>query len=121
MRTTISVRVPWHDSRWDGSVCRRPDQNCHCVDYDNILKNKNTEWELAVAGRHFEQLGMLPPCADESGGFLSPRPWRLSHNHPYQDIPQLADTHGHLRETDGQWSPTRHSHPVPVAEPRQRR
>jgi hypothetical protein len=50
-------------------------------------------------GQHFDGLRRLPPCADESGGFLSPGRWRLSHSHPYQDYPRLAGTHGHLRET----------------------
>ena len=36
LTTNISVRVPWHDSRWDGTVCSDPVANCHCIDYENI-------------------------------------------------------------------------------------
>lgn len=27
----ISIRVPWHDANWDGTVCRRPSSNAACL------------------------------------------------------------------------------------------
>lgn len=27
----LSVRVPWHDAGWDGTVCRSPRQNSSCL------------------------------------------------------------------------------------------
>ena len=99
MATNLSIRVPWHDTKWVGTVCRDPAANCHCIDYENILRAKRIDYELSVVGRHFDSLDRLPPCADESGGFLSPRPWTLSHDHPYRENPAVGETHGHLKRT----------------------
>ena len=97
MTTNLSIRVPWHDSQWDGTVCRDPAANCHCVDYKNIRKRKRVTHELPVRGKPFAEF--LPPCAKESGGFLSPVDWQMEHQHPYMRMAKVAETHGHLMET----------------------
>jgi ATP-dependent exoDNAse (exonuclease V) alpha subunit len=51
----------------------------------------------------FESPSDLPPCANESGGFLSPSEWTTSHSHPYRAW--LTETHGHLEETAWQVQP----------------
>ena len=30
----LTARVAWHDSRWNGSVCRQPSCNAFCVALD---------------------------------------------------------------------------------------
>ncbi|MXW79961.1 MAG: AAA family ATPase [Gemmatimonadetes bacterium] len=95
--TNLSIRVPWHDSQWNGTVCRDPAANCHCVDYKNILQRKSVSRELRVRGKPFASF--LPPCAKESGGFLSPEDWYVEHQHPYTGIERVAETHGHLKKT----------------------
>lgn len=98
----ISIRVPWHDSAWDGTVCQDPEANCHCVEYENIAKGKEVEVEIRYRGARFadfERLSDLPPCIKESGGFLSPVAWKTSYQHPYRNWPKLKETHGHLKET----------------------
>ena len=97
--THLSIRVPWHDAAWNGTVCGDPEGNCHCVDYENILNSKDTAWELTVQGQSWESLQAPPPCAKESGGFLSPREWTSTHTHPYVEIKQCEATHGHLETT----------------------
>ncbi len=97
MTTNLSIRVPWHDSQWNGTVCRDPAANCHCVDYKNILQQKRVSRELPVRGKPFAKF--LPPCAKESGGFLSPVDWQVEHQHPYTGIEKVAETHGHLKKT----------------------
>lgn len=102
----LSVRVPWHDAAWDGTVCRDPARNCHCIEYENIAQGKKVAIEVRQAGRSFADFASpseLPPCANESGGFLSPRPWTSSHVHPYRNW--LTETHGHLEETSWQVDP----------------
>lgn len=100
MPVDLSIRVPWHDTQWNGTVCRNPATNCHCTDYENILKKKQVAVELPLVGQHFEDLGKaVPPCADEAGGFLSSRPFTVSHTHPYKEITSVAATHAHLEET----------------------
>ena len=32
----ISVRVPWHDNGWNGSVCKDPRFNTACLKLKNI-------------------------------------------------------------------------------------
>ena len=97
MATNLSIRVPWHDSQWNGTVCLDPEANCHCVDYKNILLHKRISRELPVRGKPFARF--LPPCAKESGGFLSPVDWQIEHQHPYAGIDRVAETHGHLKKT----------------------
>ena len=100
--TNISVRVPWHDAQWNGTVCHDPAANCFCVEYQNIAKYKNVAYEVSVKDKHFFELdpvNALPACADESGGFLSPQPWTISHEHPYRHNPKVTETHGHLKRT----------------------
>lgn len=99
--THLSVRVPWHDSVWNGTICNDPAANCHCVDYDNILQGRNTLYELTVKGQQWDspEVTELPPCAKEAGGFLSPREWTSKHTHPYTKIEACARTHGHLGDT----------------------
>ena len=97
MTTNLSIRVPWHDSQWNGNVCRDPAANCHCIDYKNILHQKSVSRELPARGKPFTEF--LPPCAKESGGFLSPVDWQIEHQHPYTGNERVANTHGHLKKT----------------------
>lgn len=99
MPAHLSIRVPWHDARWDGTVCRDPLANCHCIEYENILARKVVEVEIGQRGKHFADLDRKPPCHDESGGFLSSRPWSTDHEHPYKNWKLVADSHAHLERT----------------------
>lgn len=102
----LSIRVPWHDSAWNGTVCQDPEANCHCIEYENIAQKKDVLFEITRRGRSFadfERPSDLPPCANESGGFLSPKEWTSSHRHPYRAW--LKETHGHLEETAWQVEP----------------
>ena len=95
----LSIRVPWHDTLWNGTICRKPAENCHCVDYENILVNKDTDWELTVIGEPWSELKQLPPCAKESAGFLAEHLWNCSHTHPYKSNSKTLKTHGGLETT----------------------
>ena len=37
----LSIRVPWHDNNWNGSVCCSPAANPFCLTLHNILERKN--------------------------------------------------------------------------------
>lgn len=102
----LSIRVPWHDSAWNGTVCQDPEANCHCIEYENIAQGKDVAVEITHKGKSFASFGLpsdLPPCANESSGFLSPIEWTTSHRHPYRNW--LKETHGHLEETAWQVEP----------------
>ena len=95
----ISLRVPWHDAAWNGTVCRDPEANCHCVEYENISAGRSVAVEITQRSMRFSQIPtpQLPPCAKESGGFLSVDEWEASHSHPYRNWQK--ETHAHLEPT----------------------
>lgn len=101
----ISLRVPWHDAAWDGTVCRDPEANCHCIEYHNISARREIPVEIEQKGMAFSRipLSKQPPCAEESSGFMSADSWEVSYAHPYRGW--LTDTHGHLDETVCQVNP----------------
>ena len=99
MASHLSVRVPWHDTLWNGTICQKPVENCHCVEYENILVNKDTNWELTVIGEPWCDLKQLPPCAKESAGFLADHLWNCTHTHPYKSNSKTKETHGCLETT----------------------
>lgn len=45
----LNVRVPWHDSRWAGTVCSAPSCNSFCVDLDRIREERDDAYEDQVA------------------------------------------------------------------------
>ena len=47
----LSIRVPWHDRGWDGSVCQCPQQNSGCLVLTNVRENRDDELELSLAGQ----------------------------------------------------------------------
>ncbi|MDR0853997.1 MAG: ATP-dependent RecD-like DNA helicase [Clostridiales Family XIII bacterium] len=78
----LSVRVPWHDHGWDGTVCCHPEKNQACRILKNIAEKKNDEKEIAYAGKPFDLEG-TPPCVGESGMFMSPTENVMPVHHPY--------------------------------------
>lgn len=78
----LSVRIPWHDSAWNGAVCRQPRDNAACICLPAIRETRDDAWEESVAGRRFTALGEnLPPCVRERASFLSPEPLTLTLRH----------------------------------------
>jgi hypothetical protein len=71
----ITIRVPWHDGGWSGSVCAHPEANTSCLILPRIGTSKDDEAEVRCAGKHLDELAAvdLPPCADEEGAFMAPR------------------------------------------------
>ena len=60
----VTIRVPWHDGGWSGSVCARPLENTSCLILGRIGEGKRDEVEARCAGKRLDQLaaGALPPC-----------------------------------------------------------
>jgi len=97
----LTLRVAWHDNRWNGGVCCAPSENAFCIALDRIREGRRDAHEDALSGTHFSELGPaeMPPCQQESGAFMSDKPWKRVIAHPYQRGEKTADTHGHLRPT----------------------
>ena len=96
----LSIRVPWHDSGWDGLVCRNPERNQACRVLKNIALYRNDSSKLQCTDLSGAELpnnqAFLPPCLLESGLFMSPHEITTVRTHPY-----TFDRHfRHLRETE---------------------
>ena len=70
----LSVRVPWHDNGWNGTVCQAPHLNGACTKITRIGREKNDEVEVRIAGRSFESLPQKqrPYCIHENSAFMAP-------------------------------------------------
>jgi hypothetical protein len=73
----VSVRVPWHDSGWNGRVCMDPRSNGACIALKRTAESRDDDYEEHHAGKWFGDLKTPPPCLAERGTFLSPRPLNL--------------------------------------------
>jgi hypothetical protein len=83
----LSVRVPWHDTGWEGSVCADPLANGSCLRLGRIAEGRDDALEARLAGKPWADLAdagsRLPPCSAERAGFMSPHPRRVTKEHPY--------------------------------------
>jgi len=88
MTIHISARLAWHDSGWNGCVCRDPKSNTYCAGQysyqgDLIATHRKLEWEQPLAGKACQQIDRVPPCihsinafgSDELGAYMPPPSW----------------------------------------------
>jgi energy-coupling factor transporter ATP-binding protein EcfA2 len=83
----LSIRVPWHDTGWTGTVCQDPLSNSACLRLSRIAEERDDQGEVELAGKPWQDLrdGNLPPCAAERASFMSPTPRRTQKTHPYAE------------------------------------
>ncbi len=95
----VSIRVPWHDAGWKGTVCDRPKHNTACLKLINIAETKREAEEEAIAGQSMKMMApeVLPPCVKERGTFMAPFALDRFHEHPYANT--SPDTHAHFKPT----------------------
>ncbi|MCA9129482.1 MAG: AAA family ATPase, partial [Planctomycetales bacterium] len=91
----ISVRVPWHDNGWNGTVCTNPARNTACLKLRNIADAKNEVAELPIAGHSLATLDQanFPPCATERATFMANFAFTRLHNHPYSKQDKASHQH----------------------------
>jgi len=70
----ISVRLAWHDSSWNGHICRDPKSNTYCVGQysyqrDLIASKRNLDWEQPLAGKPCGEVDGIPPCIHSINAF----------------------------------------------------
>lgn len=94
----LSVRVPWHDNGWNGTVCRNPRDNGSCLVLKNIQPKKDVEVEEGHAGRPFSELNESerPPCLRERAMFMCPEKLTTMAKHPYSE---RNESYSHYEET----------------------
>lgn len=95
----ISIRVPWHDTGWDGRVCAAPRLNGACLNLRRIAESRKDEAEEKIAGKTLEEVPhhQWPPCVAERMGFMAPFEYTRFPNHPYNRGPETS--HGHFKDT----------------------
>lgn len=94
----ISIRVPWHDNGWNGTVCCGPKLNTACVKLKNIAENKIDEAEERVAGQSLRDLPerAYPPCVTERATFMADFAFERTHTHPFA---RYGGSHAHFKPT----------------------
>ena len=93
----LSIRVPWHDAGWDGTVCRRPRENTSCLILKGVAERKDDDAEERCAGCKWSELeDKLPACAAERGSFMAPFEFTHVAEHPYA---KSSRTHEHFLPT----------------------
>ncbi|WP_027376795.1 ATP-dependent DNA helicase [Kaistella palustris] len=95
----LSVRVPWHDNGWNGSVCNNPKANGACLILKNCALNRNDEQEQSAAGQLLSNLSedQYPVCVGERATFMAKFAFHKTISHPYAE--SSPNTHGHLKPT----------------------
>jgi ATP-dependent exoDNAse (exonuclease V) alpha subunit len=97
----LSVRVPWHDSGWNGKVCKKPRENGSCMFLPRINDSKNPDNEEEISDRwlHELKLDQLPPCISEKVHFMSPNDIYKKVDHPYSKNSNNDHFYGHYKQT----------------------
>ncbi len=95
----ISIRVPWHDTGWDGNVCAAPRLNGACLKLKRIAKSRNDDAEDSVSGESIRNLSQeqWPSCIAERAAFMAPFEYVRMADHPYNRGPETK--HGHFKRT----------------------
>jgi ATP-dependent exoDNAse (exonuclease V) alpha subunit len=95
----LSIRVPWHDNGWNGTICNNPSANGACLILKNCALNRNDEQEESLRGQSIEKMpqSSFPVCVGERGTFMAPFVFNKEINHPY--VISSPETHGHLKST----------------------
>lgn len=96
----ISIRVAWHDRKWDGTVCKCPIQNTFCMQLKRIADDKNSYKEDLVSGKEWGTLNPqeMPICIAEAGGFMNTQKYKRLFTHVYANIPDYP--HSVLEPTE---------------------
>lgn len=60
----LSIRVPWHDHRWDGIVCQDSCGNTACLKLNRIFEGKKEDIVATICGKcltgHEWRLSCMP-------------------------------------------------------------
>lgn len=94
----LSIRVPWHDSFWTGTVCENPKRNAACLALKRIREERDDEEEAVLAGKLLSDLpqDQWPTCVHERGAFMAPFELTRIVKHPYSET---SDLHKHIKPT----------------------
>src|SRR4029077_16401192 len=101
----VSIRVPWHDAGWDGTVCRDPKSNASCLVLKEIREGRDDDLQQSLAGQSIKTLDQRthwPACIGERATFMAPFDFTRTVKHPYAGF---SNEHEHI-------SPAEFRHPA---------
>lgn len=86
----LSIRVPWHDNNWNGTVCSCPFENTFCMQLPRIAGEKDVEKEKTVSGKDWSKLSQdqMPSCLAEAGAFMNKNAYKRIFRHVYAYNPK---------------------------------
>src|SRR5690349_9462767 len=91
----VSIRVPWHDNAWNGTVCSDPKGNAACLVLKEIRDTRKDDQEQANAGLSIADAHTKrPACMGERGTFMSPFAFHRVIEHPYASFSQPHEVNG---------------------------
>lgn len=100
----LSIRVPWHDNKWNGTVCNSPKANSSCLVLENCAKNRKDDFEMTLAGKELKVIQsegkQLPPCVSERATFMSPDSLTVLKSHPYTNKSKEGSIYHNLGRTE---------------------
>jgi len=84
----VTLRVAWHDSGWNGHICKDPKANRYCGGFHSLLsdrirrqKQSNMASETAYRGQNVNDIDYIPPCFWSLNLFGSEE-IKVKHNNP---------------------------------------
>jgi ATP-dependent exoDNAse (exonuclease V) alpha subunit len=84
----VTLRVAWHDNKWNGTICKDPKSNVYCSGFNSLLserirsrKEAHMDEELAHAGVHLNDMDYMPPCF-WSVNLFGKDPIKVRHDNP---------------------------------------
>ncbi len=94
----LSIKVPWHDNNWNGTICNNPRENLSCK------KIKDLKKEIENSGKLIKDIKSIedrPKCVNENGLFMSDYEYLTYVNHPYSKYNINYKKHfSHFKETE---------------------
>ena len=84
MAQHISIRVPWHDNGWNGTVCKKPGENISCLKLKNISDKKDDDIENQICGQCLKDHTYIP-CINEGAAFMNDSEIVRISQHPYKE------------------------------------
>lgn len=92
----LSIRVPWHDNGWNGTVCNHVKGNAACLVLGEVREKRDDDQEEGNAGKTLEQLdeAKWPACIGERATFMSPFAFDRTVAHPYASF---SPAHSHIK------------------------
>lgn len=96
----VSLRVPWHDTAWDGRVCAAPSLNGSCLRLKRIGEERDDAAEELVRGQSLQVLQpeQRPCCVGERVSFMAPYAFQHPKEHPYAW--DKKGKHAHFKVTE---------------------